>query len=259
MKREPFAERVALVTGSSRGIGRVVARKFGDAGADVVVNHRQQGGSSQAQGEELCAEFRARGCRTLLVQADIAQKDAVKRMFEETRSHMGRLDFLVLNAARAPFRPLEDLPERELRQLVETNFLGNLFCVQQALPLLEASEGKIVFISSLGSRFYSPAYPLGSVKAAMEAAVRDLAESLSRRRVRVNGVCAGLVKTDSFKVLRQVWDGLDQVPEELFVDPDEIADVVLFLCGPAARGLRGQTLIVDRGLSNSLLRFPVQR
>jgi NAD(P)-dependent dehydrogenase (short-subunit alcohol dehydrogenase family) len=75
----------------------------------------------------------------------------------------------------------------------------------------------------------------------------------------VNGVCAGLVKTDSFKVLRQVWDGLDRVPEELFVDPDEIADVVLFLCGPAARGLRGQTLIVDRGLSNSLLRFPVQK
>jgi len=258
MKQEAFAEKVALVTGSSRGIGRVVARKFGDAGAHVVVNYRKSGGSSQAQGEELCAELRARGRRALLVQADIAQKDAVKRMFEETRSQMVRLDFLVLNAARAPFRPLEDLPERELRQLVETNFLGNLFCVQHALPLLEASEGKIVFISSLGSRFYSPAYPLGSVKAAMEAAVRDLAESLSHRRIGVNGVCAGLVKTDSFKVLRQVWDGLDRVPEELFVDPDEIADVVLFLCGPAARGLRGQTLIVDRGLSNSLFRFPVQ-
>jgi NAD(P)-dependent dehydrogenase (short-subunit alcohol dehydrogenase family) len=259
MKQEAFAEKVALVTGSSRGIGMAIARKFCAAGADVIVNYRKAGGSSQAQAEQLCAEFRDRGRRALLVQADIAQKDAVKGMLEEARNQMGRLDFLVLNAARAPFRPLENLPERELRQLVDTNFLGNLFCVQEALPLLEAAQGKIVFISSLGSRFYSPAYPLGSLKSAMETAVRDLAESLSRRRIGVNGVCAGLVKTDSLKILRQVWDGLDRVPEELFVDADEIADVVLFLCGPEARGLRGQMLIVDRGLSNSLIRLPDQR
>jgi NAD(P)-dependent dehydrogenase (short-subunit alcohol dehydrogenase family) len=175
-------------------------------------------------------------------------------MLERTRENFGRLDFLVLNAARAPFKPLEKLLERELRQLLETNFLGNIFCVQEALPLLAESRGKIVFISSLGSRFYSPSYPLGSVKAAMEAAVRDLAEGLRTKGVSVNGICAGLVKTDSFKVLRQFSEELDRLPEELFVHPDEIADVALFLCSPQSRGICGQTIVVDHGLSNRLSR-----
>ncbi|HWP59760.1 MAG TPA: SDR family oxidoreductase [Candidatus Acidoferrales bacterium] len=252
----PQAHKVALVTGGSRGIGAAIARKLAAAGADLVINHRKAGGSSQAKAEELCAEIRAGGSRALLVPADIAVKAAVKAMLAQVREEFGRLDFLILNAARAPFRPLENLPERELRQLVETNWLGNLFCVQEALSLLEASAGKVVFISSLGSRFYSPAYPLGSMKAAMEAAVRDLAEGLSGRGIAVNAVCAGLVKTDSFKLLRRLWEGLDRLPEEFFVEPEEIADVVLFLCGPGARGMRGQTVVVDRGLSNSLMRFP---
>jgi NAD(P)-dependent dehydrogenase (short-subunit alcohol dehydrogenase family) len=176
-------------------------------------------------------------------------------MFEEVENRFGRLDFLVLNAARAPFKPLEKLLERELRQLVETNFFGHLFCVQQALPMLEKTQGKVVFISSLGSRFYNPAYPLGSMKAAMECVVRDLAESLRERKVAVNGICAGLTRTDSLKVLRQYWEGLDRFPERFFVEPDEIADVVLFLCGPGSRGILGQTLIVDRGTSNRLHPF----
>jgi len=100
-------------------------------------------------------------------------------------------DFLVLNAAKAPFKPFEKLLEREIRQLVETNFMGNIFCIQEAVRMLEATGGKIIFISSLGSRFYNPSYPLGSMKAAMEAVVRDCAESLAPRQS-VNGVCGGV-------------------------------------------------------------------
>ena len=258
METDFFAHKVALITGSSRGIGAAIGRRFGRAGSVVVVNYRKPGGASQAGGEQLCAEIRDGGSRALLIEADIALKESVKKMMGEVRQRCGRLDFLILNAARAPFKPMEKLPERELRQLVETNFLGNLFCIQEAIPLLAETAGKIVFISSLGSRFYSPAYPLGSMKAAMESAVRDLAESLRSRNIAVNALCAGLVKTDSFKVLRQLWDALERMPEELFVEADEIADVVLFLCGPAARAIRGQTLIVDRGLSNTLFRFPGQ-
>jgi NAD(P)-dependent dehydrogenase (short-subunit alcohol dehydrogenase family) len=120
--------------------------------------------------------------------------------------------------------------------------------------MLEESSGKIVFISSLGSRFYNPAYPLGSMKAAMESVVRDCAETLREKKISINGVCGGIVKTDSFKVLRQYWDNIDMLPEELFVDPDEMADVVLFLCGSESRGISGQTIVVDKGLSNSLYR-----
>jgi len=252
MQRDGLNNKVALITGSSRGLGTAIARKFARAGCDVVINYRKAGGASERQGEDLCREIRAMGRRALLVQADISIRDTVKKLFDETKKEFGALDYLVLNAARAPFKPLEKLFERELRQLVETNYLGHLFCVQEALPLLEQAEGRVVFISSLGSRFYSPAYPLGSMKAAMECAVRDLAESLRARNVPVNGVCAGLIRTDSLKTLRQHWDWLERVPDKYFVDPEEIADVVVFLCACESRGILGQTLVVDRGLSNTL-------
>ncbi len=248
--------KVALITGSSRGIGKAIARKFAGEGTDIVINYRKAGGSSQAQAEELCKEIEAMGRRTLMVQADISSKESVKNLFTETADQMGRLDYLILNAAKAPFKPLEKLFERELRQLVETNYMGNIFCIQAGLPLLEKAEGKIVFISSLGSRFFNPAYPLGSMKAAMESVVRDCAESLRGRKISVNAVCGGIVKTDSFKVLRQFWDNIDMLPKDIFVEPEELADVAMFLCSQASRGITGQTIVVDRGLSNAICRTP---
>jgi len=251
---QSMKNKAVLITGSSRGIGNAIARKCAEAGADIAINYRRAGGSSQAAGEELCREIEAMGQKAIMVQADISEKDSVKKLFQETAEKLGRLDCLVLNAARAPFKPIHKLFERELRQLVETNYLGNIFCIQESLSMLEESAGKIVFISSLGSRFYNPAYPLGSMKAAMESVVRDCAETLREKKISINGVCGGIVKTDSFKVLRQYWDNIDMLPEELFVEPDEMADVVLFLCGPESRGISGQTIVVDKGLSNSLFR-----
>jgi NAD(P)-dependent dehydrogenase (short-subunit alcohol dehydrogenase family) len=249
-------DKIVLITGSSRGIGKAIARKCALAGADIVVNYRKSGGSSQFQAEELCREIEEMGRRTLMVKADISLKDSVKNLFTVINEQMGKLDYLILNAARAPFKSIDKLFERELRQLVETNYLGNIFCIQSALPMLERAEGKIVFISSLGSRFYNPAYPLGSMKAAMESIVRDCAESLREKKISVNAVCGGIVKTDSFKVLRQYWDNIDMLPDELFVEPEEIADVVLFLCSEASSGISGQTIVVDKGLSNAICRTP---
>jgi len=117
-----------------------------------------------------------------MVHANIADRDSVKAMLTEVNEKMGRLDYLILNAAKAPFKPIEKLFERELRQLVDTNYIGNIFCIQAALPMLEKTEGKIIFISSLGSRFYNPLYPLGSMKAAMESVVRDCGESLRSKK-----------------------------------------------------------------------------
>lgn len=257
MELGPFENKVALVTGSSRGIGRAIALKFAMAGSDVVINHRRTTGSSVGHAQKVREEVEALGRRALMVQGDIAVKASVKQLFAAAGEEFGRLDFLILNAAMAPFKPLERLLERDLRQLVETNYMGNIFCIQEALPLLEKTGGKIVFISSLGSRFYNPSYPLGSMKAAMECVVRDCAESLGERGIAVNGVCGGVVKTDSFMVLRQYMEEVDKMPEELFVEPDEVADAALFLCSHAARAIRGQTIVVDRGLSNRLYRpFP---
>lgn len=254
MKQEILNRKVALVTGSSRGIGNSIARKLALSGSDVVLNYRKAGGSSQEQAMALCKEIEAMGLRSLAIQADISDRSTVKQLFSEVKEKFGRLDILILNAAKAPFKPLEKLLERELRQLVDTNFLGNIFCIQEAVPLLEKTSGNIIFISSLGSRFYNPSYPLGSMKAAMESVVRDCSESLRDRKVSVNGVCGGLVKTDSFKVLRQFWEELEYMPEDLFVEPEELADAVMFLCSSGSRGICGQTIVVDRGLSNRLFR-----
>ena len=251
---QSMEKKVVLITGSSRGIGNAIARKCAEAGADIAINYRRAGGTSQTASEALCREIQAMGQKAIMVQADIAVKESVKKLFQDTAEKLGRLDCLVLNAARAPFKPIHKLFERELKQLVETNYMGNIFCIQESLSMLEESSGKIVFISSLGSRFYNPAYPLGSMKAAMESVVRDSAETLREKKISINGVCGGIVKTDSFKVLRQYWDNIDMLPEELFVEPDEMADVVLFLCGPESRGISGQTIVVDKGLSNSLYR-----
>jgi len=254
MKSEIFKNKIALVTGSSRGIGAAIARKFALSGCNIILNYRKAGGSSQAHAEELRDEILGMGRKVLLVQADIASHDAVKVLFKQISDTFGTLDFLILNAAKAPFKPIERLLDRELKSLVDVNYLGNIYCIKEALPLLEKSQGKIVFISSLGSRFYNPAYPLGSMKAAMESVVRDCAEGLAEKGISVNAVCGGLVKTDSFKVLRQYAEEVDQLPEELFVEPDEIADTVLFLCDHASRGIRGQTIVIDKGLSNRIYR-----
>ncbi|MBF0564187.1 MAG: SDR family oxidoreductase [Nitrospirae bacterium] len=287
MVYEEFRNKTALITGSSRGIGRSIAMKFAQMGSNVVVNYRRpvltaQGDAvaavmpgaadnptvSQAVSPnvakfpsrrgggvpELCREIESFGVKVLPVQADISKREEVKSLFDRVRERFGSLDFLILNAAKAPFKPIEKLLEKELRDLVDVNYLGNIFCVKEALPLLEASGGKVVFISSLGSRFYNPAYPLGSMKAAMEAVVRDLSETLGERGISVNAVSGGIVRTDSFKVLRQFIEDIDRLPDELFVDPDEIADVVAFLSSGASRAIRGQTIVVDRGLSNRLHR-----
>ncbi len=253
---KPCDGKVALVTGSSRGLGQVIARQLAEAGADLVVNYRQGGGRSEAQARELAKELVERGARATAIQADIADKDAVGAMFEQIASEYGRLDILVLNAARAPFKPLRSLLRRDLLQLVETNYLGNVYCMQGALPFMERSGGHVVFISSLGSRFALPEYPLGSMKAAMECLVKHWSEELAGRHIAVNGVTAGLLKTDSLKVLRQYWAGVDRLPDSLFVGLDEVASVVVFLCSDAARAIKGQMLVVDNGLSNSLLRGP---
>jgi NAD(P)-dependent dehydrogenase (short-subunit alcohol dehydrogenase family) len=249
----PFLNKTALITGSSRGIGKAIAQILSDKGCNIVLNYTRQGGSSEEQAYSLASEIQAKGCKSLVIRADIASKEAVKEIFLKIRENFDGLDFLILNAARAPFRPLERLFERELKMLVEVNLYGNLFCIKEALPLLEQSKGKIVFISSLGSRFYNPSYPLGIMKAAMEAVVRDLSCSLADKGIIANAVCGGIVKTDSFKILRQLWEAIEELPESQFVEPNEIAHTVAFLCSDESNGIRGQTIVVDRGLSNSLI------
>ena len=246
-----FNNQVALITGSSRGIGSTIVRQFAALGAQVVINYRSSG-SSANKAQDLAQEVQAAGGRALVVQADISLREDRTRLMDTVKQTFGRIDHLILNAARAVFKPLDRILEREIHQVVENNFTGQLMTIKEALHLFPEQGGTIVFLSSLGSRLYTPAYPLGLMKAAMEAAVRHYSEVLRSRRINMNAVCGGIVKTDSFKVLRQYWEKIEALPEALCVSPDEIASTVLFLCSPMAAGIRGQTIVVDRGLSNML-------
>lgn len=248
--------RVALVTGSTRGIGAAIARRLAADGCDIVVHGRRSEGPSAAGAEALAQELRQGGRRVETCFADVTDKAAVGGLLDEVQTRMGRLDVLVLNAARAPFKESARLLDRDLRELVGTNLLAPIYCMQKSLPLLEKQGGAIVFISSLGSRFMNPRYPLGPMKAAMEAMMRQWAEELRDSGIRANAVCAGLVKTDAFATLRRLWPGLASLPESLFVAPEEVAAAVSFLSGPDAAAVTGQTLVVDHGLSNRVLRDP---
>ena len=178
--------KVALVTGSTRGIGRAIALRLARGGADVAVHGSSADGRSREAGEAVCAEIEALGRRAVYVGGDVSKKDAVGAFVDAAVAGLGRLDVLVLNAARAPFKETARLLERDLRQLVDTNLLGSVFCVQKALPHLSADGGRIVFVSSLGSRFMNPQYPLGPMKAAMEAWVRQWTEELGPKGVHAN-------------------------------------------------------------------------
>lgn len=243
-----------LVTGGARGIGRAIVRSMAEAGADVAFNYRKPGSPSEKPGKALKEEIDAMGRRSLLATGDISKKEDARRLIDETVKGFGRLDFLILNAARAPFKPFHRLLERDLRGLIEVNLLGNLFLLQSALEPLSQTGGSAVFISSLGSRFYHADYSLGWMKAAMENVVMSWAEAYAHKGVNVNAVCAGIVRTDSFRVLRLLWPEINELPDEAFIPPEEVANVVLFLCSPLARSIRGQTIVVDRGMSNALVR-----
>ena len=242
------------MTGSRRGIGKAIALRLAAQGMTIAVHGRQPDGPSAEVGAAVCEQIRATGGQAQSFSGDIADRVAVTTLIGEVSEAFGRLDGLVLNAARAPFKDSARLMERDLRALVGVNLLGNHFCVQRALPALRAHQGRIVFISSLGSRFMNEQYPLGPMKAAMEAQVRQWAEEFRDDGIRANAICAGLVKTDAYKTLRRLWPELERLPDALFVTPDEVADAVAFLVGPGSRGVTGQTLVVDRGLSNRLMR-----
>src|SRR5438067_1711504 len=167
MSHSHLEGKVALVTGSSRGIGNAIAQALLAAGADLAVHGRQAAGPSAEGAAALVAEARTKGRRGEAFTADVGVKAEVEALMAKVAEKLGRLDVLVLNAARAPFKPTERLLERDLRQLVDVNFLGNVFCVQKALPLLSREGGHVVFVSSLGSRFMNPDYALGAMKAAM--------------------------------------------------------------------------------------------
>jgi len=243
--------KMALVTGSSRGMGRACALRLAEAGADVIVNYV----TSRSAAMETAKDIRAMGRRSFVVKADVSQKDDVESMMEYIGEHIQQLDIIVSNAATGGFRPLLAANEKHFENTYHTNVLAMLYLVQAGMPLLEKSQGraKVIGISSHGSDMALPWYGLiGSSKAALESLARHLTLEVGDKGVNVNIIKSGLVETDSTKRL----PGADQMfahrkdktmMGERMLSIEDIANAVIFLASPLSDLVQGETLVVDGG------------
>lgn len=246
-----FAGKVALVTGSSRGIGRAIALRLAQEGADVVVNYRRQ----IAAAEATAAAITGLGRQALVVQADISQASAVRQMFARIHETFGYLDIFVANAAATAFKPLMELQEHHLEKTFAITLKAFVLAAQLAANLMHGRAGKIVTVSGIDARRYIPLHgALAAAKGALEVLTTYLACELAGRGITVNGVNPGFVDTDSAHVFgEEIYRLLERnivtyTPQKRVGMPDDIAKVVAFLCSDDAAWICGQTLMVDGGL-----------
>ena len=240
----------ALVTGSSRGIGRAIALSLADFKVDVAINFFR----NRAAAEDVAREIEARGAHALLVKGNVANEEHVEAMFDEIRAHWGELDILVSNAASGVLKPITELTLHHFHWTMDINAAALLPLVQHFLQLPSQGERVVVAVSSLGAVRAIPNYTaVGASKAALESMVRHLAAELGPQGVRVNAVSAGTVDTDALKHFPNREQLIDEsarrTPAGRLIEPQDVANAVVFLCTEFAAMIQGQTLLVDGGYS----------
>ncbi|MDT8860985.1 enoyl-[acyl-carrier-protein] reductase FabL [Alkalihalobacillus sp. MEB130] len=244
-------QKVALVTGSSRGIGRLIALKLAERGYDIVVNYAR----SKQAALEVAKEIESLGQRAIVVKANVGKPEKIKELFKTIDEEFGRLDILVNNAASGVLRPLMELEESHWDWTMDINSKALLFCAQEAAKRMEKNGGgHIVSLSSLGSIRYLKNYTtVGVSKAAVEALTRYLAVELAEKGIVVNAVSGGAVDTDALTHFPNreelLADAAARTPAGRIVEAEDLANTVLFLLSKEAQMIRGQTLIVDGGIS----------
>jgi enoyl-[acyl-carrier protein] reductase III len=243
--------RVALVSGSSRGIGKACALRLAEAGADIILNYV----TSKTAEMEVANKIDSIGRRVAVIKADISQRDDVESMMEFVKQEFGALDIIISNAATGGFRPLVATTDRNFEEAMKINVRPLIYLVQAALPLLEQSEGraKVVAMSSHGAAIALPMYgTIGSSKAALESITRHFALELGAQGINFNIVRAGLVDTDSTRRLPnadQIFAGRQtkSMTGDRVLTADDVADVVLYLSSPLSDLVQGETITVDGG------------
>lgn len=243
--------KVAIVTGSSRGIGRAIAEAYADAGATVVISSRKQPAC-----EEAAAAINAKhgAGRAIAIAASLSDKSALEALVVDTRARLDKIDVLVCNAASNPYYgPMAGISDEQFRKIFDNNVLANHWLISMVAPeMVERRDGAIVIVSSIGGMIGSTVIGAYNVsKAADFQLVRNLAMELGPHNVRVNAIAPGVIRTDFAKAL---WEdpkaeaALKRVtPLGRIGEPDEIAGAAVFLASRAGAYVTGQSIVIDGG------------
>ena len=242
---------VAIVTGSSRGIGRSIAEHLAGAGAKVVVSSRKA-----AACEEVVQAIRKAGGEAIAIAANIGDKSQLENLVTETRRRWGKIEVLVCNAASNPYYgPMAGLPDDAFRKILQNNVVSNHWLANLVLPeMAQRRDGAVIIVSSIGGLKGSGtlgAYAIS--KAADMQLARNLAVEWGRHNVRINCIAPGLVKTD---FARALWENADvlrryetQTPLGRIGEPDDIGGIAVFLASRAGAFVTGQTIVADGGVT----------
>lgn len=243
--------KVAIVTGSSKGIGRSIAEQLALHGARVVVSSRKLPNC-----EEVAAGIRKAGGEAIALGCNISDKAQIERLVADTRRAFGPIDIVVCNAASNPYYgPTEKMPDEAFAKIMQNNILSNIWLVRLCLPDMRAKkDGAIIVVSSIGGlRGTAVLGAYGMSKAADMALVRNLAVELGPDNIRVNTIAPGLVKTD---FARALWEDpaylekrLQTAPLRRIGEPDDIGGIAVLLASRAGAFITGQTIVADAGVT----------
>lgn len=251
---------VIFVAGSSRGIGKAIASTLLNEGASVVLTGRDEAALHSAQ-----AELATPACqnRILAIRGDFADADTIARAFEHTVERFGRIDHLVVNLGTGSGKPGWDQPQEEWQRLFEINFFASTRLTQAVLPILLANPngGSILFISSVVAIEATPApLPYSAAKAALVNYSKNLARRLGALKIRVNTIAPGNIYFPGGSWERHLNDRretveamlLNEIPQQRFGKPEEIASIAAYLCSPQAAFATGGCYVMDGGQTRSL-------
>jgi 3-oxoacyl-[acyl-carrier protein] reductase len=241
--------KVAIVTGASKGIGAGIARHLAAEGAAVVVNYS----SSKEGADKVVDEITKRGGKAVAVRGDVAKKKDVERLFAEAKKAFGKIDVLVNNAGVYEWGPLEEITEEQFHKHFNVNVLGLLLATQEAIKHFDSNGGSIINISSAVTSLTPPNSSVYSgTKGAVDTITRTLAKELGPRNIRVNAINPGLVQTEgviSGGFLETLRENIEsQTPLGRIGQPDDVAPAAVFLASPDSAWLTGETIRVAGGL-----------
>jgi 3-oxoacyl-[acyl-carrier protein] reductase len=245
-----LTNKVAVVTGASKGIGAGIAKSLAAEGASVVVNYA----SSKEGADRVVAEITEKGGKAVAVQGDVSKASDVRRIFAETKKAFGTLDVLVNNAGVYDFAPVDKITEEQFHWMFNTNVLGLLLATQEAVKLFGDKGGSIINIGSTSSTVTPPTTAVyTATKGAVDAVTHVLAKELGPKKIRVNSINPGMVDTEGARAVGAIGSDWQkqfeaQTPLGRIAQPEDIGPIAVFLASADSGWLTGETLLASGGL-----------